>query len=221
MKNWSVALIGLFLANSIPCNAQNTDEGSDSLSSHESHNAKWQTVRIGKYFYQFPVVDDLVRYFGPSPSHRVEIVVSDSFWCSILAHVDPENWPEPLCTTNPGSKTLGFSKPDELFQWRTSGNPEQPPVRGPLELWRVSGNVKLWRSLDPEIHIDGLLYATFQGRTDIYGQCNANHLDWLHACDINWFDGTMIHHLSVPAKWLPNAPAAVDEYRRRIKQYQK
>lgn len=213
MKIWTVAIVGSMLAQSPVSNAQRSDMGDNSSGSTEYPNAEWQAVKIGEHFYQFPVVEQLITNFGVS---AVEIAVPDSFWCLIKAQVDPQNWPAGVCTMGSEIQTLYFSRPDDLHQWQRNSKSELPPVRGPVEFWKEVENVQLWRSLDPKIHINGLLYATFKGRTDIYGQCNEAHLDWVHSCNIMWFDGSMIHNLSVPAKWLKNAPAAIDEYRRRI-----
>jgi hypothetical protein len=82
---------------------------------------------------------------------------------------------------------------------------------------RNEGGIKLWRSRDPEISQDARrLYATFSGRRDIYAVCNEGFMDRLHFCEIRWFDGEMIHHLHVPADWLPHVPFAIDEYRLQI-----
>lgn len=184
-----------------------------SLPSSDNVPSTIQDVKIGNHTYRFPVVENGIQHFGP---RAAEIMVPGSFMCSIKSAIDPKNWPENICNVGSDTETIYFSMPDQLYQWRTDRLPGTPPVRGPVKIWREMAFVKLWQSLDPEIHKDGLLYVTFDGRTDIYGECNEAQLDWSHSCNINWFDGTMIHHLSVPAKWLENAPAAVDEYKRRI-----
>jgi hypothetical protein len=174
----------------------------------------WQDVAIGKSKYHLPVVEGLVRSFG---DQAVEVLVPDFFWCAISAKVDPSWGPESLCYGGDGTQTLYFTKPNGLFQWRTDRRPSLPPVRGPIELLRDEQGIKLWRSRDPEISEDGRrLYATFLGRDDIYAECDEKFMDGRHDCEISWFDGDMIHRLSVPADWLPHVPSAVDEYRLQI-----
>jgi hypothetical protein len=206
MRTVTGVFVSLFLLAGTPSSGQSSEAQEERIA--------WQNVAIGRSMYHLPIVESLVSRFG---DQAVEVLVPASFWCAISAKVDPFWGPESLCYVGDGTTTLYFTKPDDLFQWRTDRAPPLPPVWGPVDFLRDEEGIKLWRSRDPEISKDARrIYATFSDRRDVYAECDEQLMDRLHACEISWFDGEMIHRLSVPADWLPHVPAAIDEYRVQI-----
>lgn len=185
--------------------------------SNERADVKCQNLRFSGKLYRFPVAENLVKFFG-EPTRALEISVPDSFWTKIFHRVDPKRWPSwMLNLPSQGSGSLYITLPDDLFQWSDTPGWPKPPVRGPLvELKRVD-NLVLWRSQASDIPKD-YLYITFRDRSDIYAQCNDVTFNKAsHYCDVNWFDGSALHMLGVPADWLRNAPDFVDAYRKAIR----
>lgn len=181
-------------------------------------NHKWQIVELSGHAYRFPAGEEElpIKYFGEPNPYGVEISIPRRFWVALWNKVAPiQGW---MAYDDGHSWPFVITIPDQLFQWKKDVPPPLPPVRGPVRIDEVRDGMRIWQSLDPEIWIDGLLYITFDGHSDIYGKCTRRDLDNpANSCDIYWRDDNLIHHLFVAGDWVNHAPALVDEYRRAVK----
>ena len=182
--------------------------------SFTSVTVQCQDVQFSGNVFRFPVAENLVTYFEDA----VEITVPSIFWTSLISQVDPKRFPPHLLNLRDrAAAPMDIRLPNGLFQWSDTGSWPKPPVRGPLVELKRMDNFIVWRTQASDIPADWL-YITFENRSDIYVQCNdVTFGSPFHSCDLNWFDGSAIHMLGIPADWLRNAPAFVDAYRRAIR----
>jgi hypothetical protein len=181
----------------------------------EVASAGSQIVEIEGQRYRFPAYAS-VMHFSDQHTKAVEVGLRSSFWAMVFEPAGPVPW---WVSTN--EDTLGshyITKPSETFQWRFERAAPLPPVRGPVELFAYRAGVRFWWSRDPKIAVEGLLYITFDGRPDLYGECTDKDVgDETRSCTLYWLDRGLVHRLWMPGSLIDSAPRIADQYRRIVK----
>ena len=170
----------------------------------------WSVIELHGIKYRFPKDRENAWQVWSTAAH---IELPGWFWHSILGQIGlVDGWQQMADWS-----AIYLTEPNDLFSWVTPSVPLGPPVPEKVKLEEVRGAMRLWGSRG-RYGAQNLVLVTYERHPNLYVQCDRLAVDQsTKACDLNWFDGGIIHSLGLAGNWLDKAPALVERYSAAVK----